>query len=446
MEKLSIFHPAKALYRFTTLVFISLIAFGSYFAYDSIGAIAPSLVEALGEGRGIIGSFYTAYGIAAIFSVFIGGIMVDRFGVRKSSILFSIIVAIGVGMVAFFKDTTIIWMGRFVLGIGAEPLYVAMNVMIARWFKGKELAFAFALSLVFMRLGTIFSFNSGEAIAHYFGHYQATLIAALVLCGFSLLMNFIFNLLDLRGEKVLKIKSESADEGFSFKHIKEFKASFWYVSLLCVTFYSAIFPFTALSTDFFAEKWGVVRTIQASGGFFSQVFQNFLHPFDTAGGITSIPIITSMTLSPFIGLLVDRIGKRASLMIIGSIIIVPAHLVMGLTNIYPVIPMMALGAAFVLIPAAMWPSVPLLVRKSLTGTAFGLMTGIQLIGLSLFPILNGWLRDWTRSYTSSMIMFGSLGFLGLIFAILLKRSDRREGGKLERPDRENAEAVADRSQ
>jgi MFS family permease len=442
MEKLSVFHPAKALYRFTTLIFISLIAFGSYFAYDSIGAIAPSLVEALGEGRGIIGSFYSAYGIAAIFSVFIGGIMVDRYGVRKSSILFSTIVAIGVALVAFFNDTTIILIGRFILGIGAEPLYVAMNVMIARWFKGKELAFAFALSLVFMRLGTIFSFNSGEAISHYFGRYQATLIAALILCGFSLLMNFIFNLLDKRGEKILKLKSDSADEGFSFKHIKEFKPSFWYVSLLCVTFYSAIFPFTALSTDFFVEKWGVVRTIEASGGFLSQVFNSFLHPLDTAGGITSIPIITSMVLSPFVGLIVDKIGKRASLMIVGSIIIVPAHLVMGLTNIHPVFPMMALGAAFVLIPAAMWPSVPLLVKKSLTGTAFGLMTTIQLVGLSLFPILNGWLRDWTKSYTSSMIMFGSLGFLGLIFAILLKRADQREGGKLENPDREKAQSAA----
>jgi MFS family permease len=129
-------------------------------------------------------------------------------------------------------------------------------------------------------------------------------------------------------------------------------------------------------------------------------------------------------------------------MIVGSIIIVPAHLVMGLTNIHPVFPMMALGAAFVLIPAAMWPSVPLLVKKSLTGTAFGLMTTIQLVGLSLFPILNGWLRDWTKSYTSSMIMFGSLGFLGLIFAILLKRADQREGGKLENPDREKAQSAA----
>ncbi|MCK4764115.1 MAG: MFS transporter [Candidatus Aminicenantes bacterium] len=437
METLSIFHPAKKIYRFTTLVFISLIAFGSYFAYDSIGAISPSLVEALGEGRDIIGSFYTAYGIAAIFSVFIGGLLVDRFGVRISSICFSTIVAAGVALVAFSDNTNIIWIGRFILGIGAEPLYVAMNVMIARWFKGKELAFAFSLSLVFMRLGTIFSFNSGEAIARYFGRYQATLIAALVLCGFSLLINFVYNLLDKRGEKILKIKSESADEGFSFSDVKKFKPSFWYVSLLCVTFYSAIFPFTALSTDFFVEKWGIMRSVEASGGFFSQVFANFLRPFDTAGGITSIPIVTSMVISPFVGLLVDKIGRRTTMMIIGSILIIPAHLLMGLTDLYPVIPMIILGVSFVLIPAAMWPSIPLLVKKSRTGTAFGLMTTVQLVGLAAFPLLNGILRDMTESYTASMIMFASLGFLGLIFALLLKRSDRKDGGILERPDKKN---------
>lgn len=436
MEQVTIFHPAKALYRFTTLVFISLIAFGSYFAYDSIGAISASLVEVMGEGRDIIGSFYSAYSIAAFFSLLIGGILVDRLGVRLSSIIFSTIVLIGVALVAvFYTNPTIIWIGRFILGIGAEPLYVAMNVMIARWFKGKELAFAFALSLVFMRLGTIFSFNSGEAIATYFNRYQATLIAAVALCAFSLVVNLIFNLLDKRGEKILKLKSGSADEGFSLKDIKEFKASFWYVSLLCVTFYSAIFPFTSLAPDFFVEKWGIVKTIESQGGFFSQVFNNFLHPFNTAGGITAIPMLTSMTISPFIGLLVDKIGRRGTLMIIGSLIIVPAHLVMGLTHLYPVIPMMALGAAFVLIPAAMWPSVPLLVKKSVTGTAFGLMNMVQMVGLMTFPWLNGILRDATKSYTASMVMFGSLGFLGLVFALLLKRADRREGGKLERPDK-----------
>ena len=325
MQKDPIFHPATKTYRFTILIFISLIAFGSYFAYDSIGALTPSLVETLHFSRGTIASFYTIYGIAAILSVFVGGIMVDKLGVRKSSIIFSTFVLIGVALVAFYADKKIILAGRFLLGLGAEPLYVAMNVMIARWFKGKELAFAFALSLIFMRFGTLFTFTSGEMIADYFGHYQATLIASLILCGFSLLANIIYNLLDKRGERILHIKSESAEEGFSLKDLKKFKPSFWYVSLLCVTFYSAIFPFTALSTDFFVDKWSIPKTIESSGGFISQVFSNFLNMFNTAGGITSIPIAIAIVFSPFVGYFVDKKGKRNEGDLFGGTIIRFGH-------------------------------------------------------------------------------------------------------------------------
>ena len=138
-----------------------------------------------------------------------------------------------------------------------------------------------------------------------------------------------------------------------------------------------------------------------------------------------------MILAPFAGQLVDRIGKRATLMIFGSLIMIPSHLIMGITSIYPAFPMITLGAAFVLVPAAMWPSVPLIVRKERVGTAFGLMTAIQNIGLALFPFLNGVLRDITNTYTSSMIMFAGLGLIGLFFAIMLKRADSKAGGILE---------------
>jgi MFS family permease len=200
-----------------------------------------------------------------------------------------------------------------------------------------------------------------------------------------------------------------------------------------LTFYSAIFPFTDLSTDFFVDKWGVARAVEATGGFLNQVFNSFLHMFNTAGGITSIIIFASMILAPFAGRMVDKIGKRATLMIIGSLIMIPSHLIMGITNIYPAYPMVFLGAAFVLVPAALWPSIPLIVRKEHVGTAFGLLTAIQNIGLGLFPLLNGLLRDITKTYTTSQVMFASLGIFGLIFALLLKKADAREGGGLENP-------------
>ena len=147
----------------------------------------------------------------------------------------------------------------------------------------------------------------------------------------------------------------------------------------------------------------------SSGGFLSQVFYNFTHMFNTAPGVTSIVIAASMVFAPFAGDLVDRIGKRASLMVLGSVVLIPAHLVMGLTHWNPIPMMILLGAAFVLVPAALWPSVPMIVEEKRVGTDFGLLTAIQNLGLGLFPFLNGKLRDATGTYTATQFMFAGLG-------------------------------------
>lgn len=426
------FHPSKRLFRFTILIFVSALTFGSYFAYDIIGAISPSLVEELSISRGMVGAFYNMYHVAAILFVLIGGFLIDRMGTRKASIIFSLLVLAGAALVWLAKGMLFFMIGRFIFGAGAEPLVVAQSAILARWFKGKELALSFGIALTVSRLGTMFAFNTGELITNLTGTFRYALFVSVLCCLLSLLANLVYVFMDRRGEKQLELEDTGAEDKIVFKDIGKFKPSFWYVSLLCVTFYSAIFPFTALSTDFFVDKWGIARYAEASGGFMYQVFNNFLHMFSTAGGVSGIIIFASMLLAPFAGQLVDKVGKRASLMIIGSLIMIPSHLIMGVTKIYPAYPMLALGAAFVLVPAAMWPSIPLIVKKEHVGTAFGLMTAIQSIGLALFPILNGFLRDITKTYTSSQIMFASLGFFGLVFAFLLKRSDKKAGGILER--------------
>lgn len=426
------FHPTTKLYRFTILLFVSLLTFGSYFAYDIIGAIAPTLVEELGADRETVGFFYTIYSIAAIISVLIGGFLIDYLGTRKASMIFSILVFSGAAIVAFAQSLEILFVGRFIFGAGSEPLVVAQSAILARWFKGKELALSFGIALTVSRLGTLFSFNTGELIASHFGGYKYALIAAMLFCLISLLANVVYIIMDRKGEYALKLSDEGAEEKIVFKDIFSFKKSFWYIAILCVLFYSAIFPFTALSTDFFVDKWGIDRIAQTSGGFVYQIFNNFLHMFTTAGGVSSIIIFASMVFAPFAGQLVDRSGKRASLMIIGSIIMIPCYLTMAFTMINPVLPMIALGAAFVLVPAAMWPSVPLIVKKEHVGSAFGIITFIQNIGLALFPWLNGLLRDSTQTYTASMVMFASLGLFGLFFAIMLKKADKSGGGILER--------------
>jgi len=430
-QPVGFFHPSRGLYRFTNLFFIASLSFGSYFAYDIVSAIAPTLVEELHAARGTVGTFFTMYSVAAVLAVFIGGILVDRMGTRKASIIFSLLVLLGAAIVWRAKTIPLFFLGRFVFGAGSEPLVVAQSAMIARWFKNKELALSFGLTLTVSRLGSLFAFNTGELITSYFGSFRYALFAAVGACVISLLGNIVYIVMDRRGERILQLKVESVAEKIRFKDIKEFRPTFWYVTFLCLTFYSAIFPFTALSTDFFVDKWGIARTAQAAGGFLHQVFNNLWHMFSTAGGISSIIVFASMIFAPFAGGLVDRIGKRATLMIIGSLILIPCHLSMGLSNIYPAYPMVLLGAAFVLVPAAMWPSVPLIVRSERVGTAFGLMTAIQNIGLGLFPLLNGLLRDLTKSYTASSVMFASLGLFGLTFAFLLRRADGREGGVLE---------------
>ncbi len=430
-QPVGFFHPSRGLYRFTNLFFIASLSFGSYFAYDIVSAIAPTLVEELHAARGTVGTFFTMYSVAAVLAVFIGGILVDRMGTRKASILFSLLVLLGAAIVWRAKTIPLFFLGRFVFGAGSEPLVVAQSAMIARWFKNKELALSFGLTLTVSRLGSLFAFNTGELITSYFGSFRYALFAAVGACVISLLGNIVYIVMDRRGERILQLKVESVAEKIRFKDIKEFRPTFWYVTFLCLTFYSAIFPFTALSTDFFVDKWGIARTAQAAGGFIHQVFNNLWHMFSTAGGISSIIVFASMIFAPFAGGLMDKIGKRATLMIIGSLILIPCHLSMGLTKIYPAYPMVLLGAAFVLVPAAMWPSVPLIVRSERVGTAFGLMTAIQNVGLGLFPLLNGLLRDLTKSYTASSVMFASLGLFGLTFAFLLRRADGREGGVLE---------------
>ena len=416
-------HPSQRAYRYTVLFLVSLLTFGSYFAYDSVGAIAPTLIEALGVGREAIGEMYTVYSVAAILSVFIGGLLIDKIGTRRASLLFSLLVTIGAVIVAIAPNIWILNAGRFIFGWGSESLVVAQSTIFTRWFKGKELAFSFGIGLTVSRLGTLFSFNTEALIAAYFGSYKSALWSAVIFCIISVAANIVFNILDRKGEKVLGLKEEGGGDKIVLADVKRFKASYWYVTLLCVTFYSAIFPFTALSTDFFNSKWGLSMTAGTEGGFFYQVFYNIFHMFNTAGGTTTIIIFASMVFAPFFGQWIDKFGRRATVMMIGSLLMIPSFLSMAFTMIPPAFPMIVLGAAFVMVPAAMWPSIPLIVEENRVGTAFGLTTMIQNFGLALFPWLNGLLRDSTQSYTASMLMFSLLGAIGLLFAFLLRRSE-----------------------
>jgi MFS family permease len=366
--------------------------------------------------------------------VLAGGFLIDKIGTRRASLLFSAVLTSGACLVAFAPSIGWIYAGRLLFGMGSEPLIVAQSAILARWFRGKELALSFGIALTVSRLGTLFTFNSEALIADRLG-WRAALWVAAGLCGASLLANIAYNVLDKRAEPVLDLGEAGSGDEIDWSQLRRlgFSPSFWYVTLLCVTFYSAIFPFTDLATDFFHDKWGLKEASEAGLPFFQAVFYNITHMFTTAQGTTSIIITASMIFAPFAGRLVDRIGRRATLMILGSLLMIPAHLAMGWTSLPPAYSMIVLGAAFVLVPAAMWPAIPLVVDKERVGTAFGLMTAVQNIGLLAFPYLNGKLRDVTSGYGWSQTMFAGLGAAGLVLAILLLAADRKAGHVLERP-------------
>ena len=407
------FHPSRPAYRFTILVFVSLMLVGNYFAYDSIGALAPLIIEGMGIGREQIGMLYSFYSWPNIVMVFIGGFLIDRLGTRKMSLVFSALIVLGATIVAAAPTFWLMLVGRVIFGIGAESLIVCQSAISAKWFKGRELAFAFGLGLTFMRLGTFFSFNTEAWIAERFGNWRVALWAAVLLCLLSMVSNLVYVFLERRALGRVELSEAAAGDKIALSDIKNFGPSYWFVTALCVTFYSAIFPFTAFSTDFIHEKWG--------------------YEVITAGRITSIVIFASMILSPILGRMVDKVGRRGSMMLVGSLMLVPCYLALGLTTFAPVGPMVVIGLAFSLVPAALWPAVPLIVQAKSVGTAFGLMTMIQNFGLATFPWVVGWLRDATHTYTAGMMVFATLGLVGFVFALLLKRSDARAGGGLERP-------------
>jgi MFS family permease len=277
----------------------------------------------------------------------------------------------------------------------------------------------------------MFSFNTEALIAERMGPAAALWVAA-GLCLVSVVANLIYFLMDRWAEPVLALGEKTAGDRIVWGDILKFRPSYWYIALLCLCFYSAIFPFTALSTNFFHEKWGLPLAMGAEEGFFAAVFQNFRHMFSTAPGTTSILVAMSMVFAPFAGALVDRIGRRTAMMVVGSALMVPCYLALAYTHLSPAMVMVVLGVAFVLVPAALWPSVPLIVSRRRLGTAFGVMTLIQNVGLMLFPWLNGWLRERTETYSASMLMFAGLGVAALAFALLLRTVDRHDG-ILERP-------------
>ena len=397
------------LFRWVVLLFISMAMFGNYYVYDSISPLADLLKVQLGFSDSNLGLLNAIYSFPNIIMVLIGGIIIDRIGAKKASVLFSSLCMIGSAMTTFSGgDLVFMAAGRLVFGLGAESLIVTITTVIAKWFKGKELSFAFGLNLTVARLGSFAALNSPSWAKVLYDSWKGPLLISTTMAAVSLISVIIYVIMDTRARRLFSLPEEQKQEKINWSEIFSFKTSFWYITLLCVTFYSAIFPFQTFAVKFFIEHHGLSR--------------------EAASFASSVIILASMIGTPLFGIYIDRKGRRATLMILGSLLIVPVYLIMAYVPIDPRWMTAIMGVAFSLVPAAMWPSVALIVEEKKLGTAYGLMTMIQNIGLTTFNILVGWANDTSTvegitDYSLGMWFFSITGFVGLAFAYLLRRQE-----------------------
>lgn len=424
------------LFRWLVLVFISLAMFGNYYVYDCISPLADVLKAQLQFSDSSIGLLQAIYSFPNIVMVLVGGIIIDRIGTKRSTLLFGLICFLGAAITAwpglplfaplaaavrglgaifgFEVESPVLASmvaGRLVFGLGAESLIVAVTTAIARWFKGKELSFAFGMNLTIARLGSFAALNSPSWASGSYDHWRAPLLISVGFATFCVVGAVLYWVLEAQAERRYALGSAGSTDKVRFREVFDFGTSYWFIVALCITFYSGIFPFQTFAVKFFIEAHGASR--------------------ETAGFLSSMLTLFAMVGTPAFGYLVDRVGKRSLFMMFGSMLLIPVYLMMAYTQISLYVPMAMMGIAFSLIPAVMWPSVAYVVGESKLGTAYGLMTMIQNIGLFGFNLLIGWANDaWGASaanpggYTPGMWMFSTLGFAGLLFAFLLRRSEK----------------------
>jgi MFS family permease len=422
-------------FRWVVLIFISLAMFGNYYVYDCIAPIADLLAKQLGFSDSNIGLLQAIYSIPNVVMVLVGGYVVDRIGTRKAILIFGTLCFFGAVVTSLSGALTVMASGRLIFGLGAESLIVAVTTAVAKWFRGKELSFAFGINLMISRAGSLLAQQSPSWAGFAYNYWRNPLLISVGFAALCIVGAIVYWILEVYAEKKYQVGPAGATDKVVFSDIRSFGLSYWYIVALCITFYSAIFPFETFAYQFFMDAHHVTR--------------------EAGGDLVGMLTVFTMFGTPIFGLFVDKLGKRALLMMLGSLLLIPVYLMMAymrsasyVTVYLPssadghfafvahhlppilLLTMAVMGIAFSLIPAVMWPSVAYLVEQSKLGTAYGLMTMIQNIGLAGFNLMVGWANDHSHAgpnnpngYNLGMWIFSILGFLGLTFAFLLRRRE-----------------------
>lgn len=420
--------------RWTALVLVSLAMFGNYYLYDALGPVVDLMRSQLDLSYQQIGMLSTAYSVAALLVLLAGGWVIDRFGTRTALVVFAVVCLIAAALTAFGPGFEGILAGRFLLGLGAEPLIVASTTVLAKWFKGSELSFAFGLNLSISRLGSASADWSASFASPLYANWQDPLWLATGIGGVSVAAAMLYWMQERRaqgrielgdGERERSNAEAKADGRMGIKQLYRFSVSYWYIVALCVVFYATVFPFRSFAINYFQQAHGLDR--------------------GTAGLLSSVLPMAAIIATPLFGLWVDRVGRRSWFMAAGSLAMLPLFLAVTYLPAGPAIPLpggatvpltllaaiVTFGVVFSLIPAVMWPSVAYIVDPNRLGSAYALMTFCQQVGMALVPLAIGALNDWggaaadnIAGYAPGMWLYTALAAFGLLFSWLLWQRER----------------------
>ncbi|MCD8179300.1 MAG: MFS transporter [Tannerellaceae bacterium] len=450
--------------RWTALILLSCTMFFAYMFIDVLAPLSTMLETTLKWTPDTFGAVAGSEYFLNVFALFLifAGIILDKIGVRYSALLSAGLMIIGASIKlygvseifnnggagfdffnSFLPDfpasAKVACIGFAIFGCGVEMAGVTVSKGVVKWFNGKELALAMGLQVAIARLGVFAVFRLSPILAENGGISKSVGVGTLLLL-IGLLSFIIYFFFDRKldcQDKTLAGENGSSEEDFKITDLKYIFGSktFWIVAGLCVLFYSAIFPFQKFATGMLESRLGL------SSSEASSLFSYFP--------------IGAMILTPVLGWFLDKKGKGATMLILGSLLVIICHLIFALTpesmfNKFSAFgAIILLGVSFSLVPAALWPSVPKLVDNNILGSAYSVIFWIQNIGLMIVPFVIGWALkvsnpgvaetileggDAKYNYTVPMLIFATLGVAAFFLGLLLKTEDRKKGYGLEKPN------------
>ena len=438
--------------RWGALLIVSFTMMCGYFITDVMAPLEDLLTKTPAEGglgwtSDEYGFFSGAYGYINVFllMLFFGGIILDKCGVRFTGTMSSSLMFVGALIKWYALDNSfgdaqifgypvqvaLAALGFAIFGMGAEITGITVTKVIAKWFTGHELALAMGLQVAMARIGTAAALACSLPFANAMGNVSAPVLLGAALLCVGVVSFLVYCVMDRKLDaSVAAATEEQSEEGFSFGDLKLIftNKGFWLIAILCVLFYSGVFPFLKFATKLMIYKYNVDPEL--------------------AGLIPAMLPFGTILLTPVFGSLYDRMGKGATLMIIGSWMLTLVHVLFALPILnvwwFAIGIMVILGIAFSLVPSAMWPAVPKIIPMKQLGSAYAIIFYIQNIGLSMVPVLIGSViqnyatietaEGITYDYTIPMTIFAGFGVVAVCVALLLKRIDKTNGYGLEEPN------------